>query len=82
MASASLQNRPLGISLKIRFDTSTLPYLVQWKNMGPGDYVLGLEPCNTPGKNRKLLRETNTLPVMEPGESRTHRVEVILDDKF
>jgi galactose mutarotase-like enzyme len=82
MASASLQNRALGISLKIRFDTSTLPYLVQWKNMGPGDYVLGLEPCNTPGKNRKLLRETNMLPVMEPGESRTHRVEVILDDKF
>ncbi|HLN55886.1 MAG TPA: aldose 1-epimerase family protein [Bacteroidales bacterium] len=82
MASATLQNKGLGISLQIRFDTSTLPYLVQWKNMGQGDYVLGLEPCNTPGKNRKLLRESNMLPVLGPGESRTLRVEVILNDKF
>lgn len=82
MASVTLLNKGLGISLQIRFDTSTLPYLVQWKNMGQGDYVLGLEPCNTPGKNRKLLRESKMLPVLGPGESRTHRVEVILDDKF
>jgi galactose mutarotase-like enzyme len=80
MTSAKLQNRSLGISLTIRFDTSTLPYMVQWKNMGQGDYVLGLEPCNTPGKNRKLLRESNMLPVLNPGESRTHRIEVLLDE--
>lgn len=81
-ASATLQNRKPGISLGIRFKTDTLPYLVQWKNMGQGDYVLGLEPCNTPGKNRKLLRESNMLPVLEPGESRVHQIEVIVEDKF
>jgi hypothetical protein len=30
--------------------------------VGKGEYVLGLEPCNVPGKNRKVLRKENILP--------------------
>ncbi len=77
---AILQNRKLGIALSIRFDTATLPYLIEWKMMGQGEYVLGLEPSNVPGKNRKLLREENILPFLKPGEVTTNSIEIQLND--
>lgn len=80
MATVTLQNKKLGISLKIRFNTARLPYLVQWKMMGQGDYVLGLEPSNAPGRNRKLLREENMLPELKPGESKVNKIEIILEE--
>jgi hypothetical protein len=80
MATVALQNKKLGISLKICFNTASLPYLVQWKMMGQGDYVLGLEPSNAPGKNRKLLREENMLPELKPGECKVNTIEVILEE--
>jgi galactose mutarotase-like enzyme len=75
-ASVSLQNRQTGITLTITFDAARLPYLTQWKMMGQGDYVLGLEPCNVPATNRKAMREANMLPVLQPGESVTNTIRV------
>lgn len=80
MADVVLKNRKVGVSLKIRFNAASLPYLVQWKMMGEGDYVLGLEPSNSPGRNRKLLREENLLPELQPGESVVNKIEVILEE--
>lgn len=77
-ASASLQNKKMGIKLAISFNTGTLPYLTQWKMMGKGEYVLGLEPCNVPPKNRKTLREEGLLPYLSPGESTVNNIEVAL----
>jgi hypothetical protein len=79
-ATVSLQNKKLGISLDIRFKTAQLPYLTQWKMMGMGEYVLGIEPCNTPAKNRKALREEGMLPNLDPGESVTNIIKVELSD--
>ena len=79
-AVATLKNRKLGIALTIKFNTVRLPYLIQWKMMGMGEYVLGLEPSNTPGKNRKALKEENVLPHLQPGESVTNSIEVLLSD--
>ncbi len=76
----SLQNRKAGISLTIRFNTSQLPYLTEWKMMGMGEYVLGLEPCNVPARNRVALKEENILPFLEAGESVINDIEVILTD--
>jgi hypothetical protein len=78
--SATLQNKKLGIALTIKFNISELPYLIQWKMMGQGEYVLGLEPSNVPLKNRKELRDENKLPYIQPGESVTNNIEVILTD--
>jgi hypothetical protein len=80
MAAVELKNRKAGVSLKIRFNTDTLPYLVQWKMMGEGDYVLGLEPSNSSGRNRKQLREEHLLPELQPGESVVNKIEVILEE--
>jgi len=75
-----LKNKKLGISLSIGFDTATLPYLTQWKMMGEGDYVLGLEPSNIHLNNRKVLRELQQLPYLSPGESITNNIVVTIEE--
>jgi hypothetical protein len=78
--SVALRNKKLGIALTIKFNVTQLPYLIQWKMMGQGEYVLGLEPSNVPLKNRKELRDDSTLPFLQPGESVTNAIEVVLTD--
>jgi hypothetical protein len=53
---------------------------MEWKMMGQGEYVLGLEPANIPLNNRKELKEQNILPLLQPGESSTNTIEVILEE--
>ncbi|CAM03147.1 hypothetical protein SACE_3876 [Saccharopolyspora erythraea NRRL 2338] len=76
-AEARLLNPDLGLSLAIRFDTRRLPGLFQWKMLGAGTYVLGIEPanCRVIG-GRAAARAAGELPVLEPGESRSYAVEV------
>lgn len=76
----SLKNKKLGIVLTIKYDAVRLPYLIQWKMMGSGEYVLGLEPSNVPLKNRKVLRDENILPILQPGETTVNSIEVILSE--
>ncbi len=77
-ACAALINRELagGLGVQIRFDPKALPYLTQWKMMGQGDYVLGIEPGNVPVMNRAVLREKGLLPMLKPGEVREINVEI------
>jgi hypothetical protein len=75
-----LQNKKLGIGLGINFNINQLPLLTQWKMMGQGDYVLGLEPCNVPTWNRVVLRDKKLLPYLAPGESVTNSIEIVLSD--
>jgi hypothetical protein len=77
-AAAALINRSLldGLGLYMRFDTHTLPYLNEWKMLGEGDYVLGIEPVNTIILNRAELRKQGRLPMIEPGEVREMDVEI------
>ncbi len=77
-SQVSLLNRDLGISVTIGFNSGQLPYLTEWKMMGMGDYVLGLEPCNVPARNRVALKEDNMLPWLKPEESVTNIISVEL----
>jgi galactose mutarotase-like enzyme len=79
-ARVSLLNKKLGISLTIKYNTDQLPYFTEWKMMGMGEYVLGLEPGNVHAKNRVKLKEENILPYLRAGESVTNNIEVILSD--
>jgi hypothetical protein len=79
-AIATLKNNKLGISLSIKYRVAQLPCLGQWKMMGIGDYVLGLEPCNVMGKSRKTLKEEGILPWLKPGESVSNKIEVELSE--
>jgi len=79
-AAITLRNPTLRLSLTIRFQKATLPNLVQWKMMGEGAYVLGLEPANCWVEGRSKEREQGTLQFLQPGEQRDFRVEIAVDD--
>lgn len=66
-----------GAVLTLRFDSGDLPELYQWKQLEAGAYVLGIEPANAQAINgRSEARHNGTLPVLDPLESRTHRIEI------
>ncbi len=46
IATVRLSNRRLGLALRVTYRTAELPYLIQWKMLGQGEYVVGLEPAN------------------------------------
>lgn len=74
-AQAEVRNPALGLGLRVRFDTATLPYLWQWKQMGQGTYVLGIEPGNARVMTgRGTARERGMLPELAAGESRRYRL--------
>lgn len=71
----ALRNSRLGISLSMKFSTGTLPHLFQWKMLGSGTYVLGLEPANCPViEGRRSARESGVMPALAPGESRHYEL--------
>jgi hypothetical protein len=76
-AAVELENPNLGLGLRLTFDKATLPYLVEWKMMGEGLYVLGIEPtnCGVVG-GRAAAREQGALPYLAAGESRSYSLEV------
>ena len=74
--SVTLKNEIAGVAVSISFNVHQLPYITQWKMMGYGEYVLGIEPCNVLCKARHVLREENALPVLQPGESTTNIITV------
>jgi hypothetical protein len=67
---------PGGMGLFMKFNTSTLPFLNEWKMLGEGDYVLGIEPVNTIILNRAELKSRGRLPMLEPGEVREMELEL------
>jgi galactose mutarotase-like enzyme len=75
-ATVTLNNRKRGVGLSISFNVNQLPYLTQWKMMGNGEYVVGIEPCNSFAKSRNILRKENSLPMLQPGESTTNKIKV------
>ena len=58
-----VRNKKAGVAVSIKFSIKQLPYINQWKMMGWGEYVLGIEPSNVLCKSRKSLREENALPI-------------------
>lgn len=78
-ASAVIYNPELsegGFGVRIRYKKDTLPYLIQWKNMMKGDYVMALEPSNCYPIGRKETEEKHMLQVLGAGESVTYRLEL------
>lgn len=76
----TIRNKKVGTAVCINFNIKQLPFISQWKMMGYGEYVLGIEPCNVLCKSRKTLREENALPMLKPGESTTNVLEITVID--
>lgn len=81
-AWAALVNPDLdgGMGVYVKYDPKTLPLLVEWKMMGQGTYVMGLEPSNTYGIGMSRANSLGMLKAIEPGETIDYRVEIgVLD---
>jgi len=77
--TATLVNERLdgGLGLRLRFRKEQLPWMMEWRMMGQGTYVLGLEPANCPTiEGRVEAEEQGTLPILRSGEERRYDIEV------
>ena len=73
---AALVNRAMSFGAYVRFRKEELPRMVEWKMMGQGTYVVGLEPNNCGVSGRGLEREAGTLQFLEPGETLCTALEI------
>jgi hypothetical protein len=81
-AGMQVVNRARHLKLDVRFLKTTLPNLVEWKMMGQGTYVLGLEPANCHVTGRSHERERGTLQFLQAGEQREFWVEISINEDF
>ncbi|HOJ21123.1 MAG TPA: aldose 1-epimerase family protein [Armatimonadota bacterium] len=80
MVSAAVVNRDTdagtGFGVYVAYSRNELPYLVEWKMMGQGTYVVGMEPSNCLVGGRDQERAAGRLQFLEPGECREYRLEI------
>ena len=78
MVTAALINRALGdgFGFYIRYRQAELPKFVQWKMMGAGAYVVGMEPSNCWVGGRAQERASRELQFLEPAEQREYLLEI------
>ena len=54
---AGIYNKKLKTGVKIHINSEQLPNIIQWKNAGMGDYVMGIEPANCFPEGREKQKE-------------------------
>lgn len=69
-------NANQGLGVALRYAKSHYPIFAQWKMLGEGLYVVGLEPANCHVAGRAAERERGTLQMIEPQTTRTFHLEV------
>jgi len=68
LASMRLVNPKLGLAFNVSYRVAELPYLVQWKMMGQGEYVVGLEPANCYPEGQDKIARRGLLRQLAAGE--------------
>ncbi|MBE6367726.1 MAG: DUF4432 family protein [Lentisphaerae bacterium] len=69
LARMSIVNPESGLKVTMAYNPATLPVLNQWKQMGEGEYVTGLEPGNCYPIGQKGNAQNGMLRMIEPGET-------------
>ncbi|MDE3056490.1 MAG: aldose 1-epimerase family protein [Bacteroidota bacterium] len=75
-ASALLVNKELNLGVFVQFRKKELPRFIEWKMMGEGMYVAGMEPANCFVEGRAKERMRGTLQFLEPNERRGFLVRI------
>jgi hypothetical protein len=75
-AQARLVNPDLGLGVQLRYRQRELPELVEWKQVGQGAYVVGLEPANCRPEGRAAARQRGALVELAPGETLDYLLEI------
>ena len=68
--AVALINKKLEMGAALHFNKNQLPHFIQWKQMGEGEYVLGMEPANCLVGGRAEARKNGMLEYLKPGETR------------
>jgi len=63
-----IENPEFGPAVRLGFRKAELPSLVQWRQAGVGDYVMGLEPANCYPEGQVNMSQKGMLRHIEPGE--------------
>ena len=82
---ACLFNKNLGtdgLGPYVKFDKSQIKNMIEWKQTGEGEYVVGLEPGTWYLEGRKKARESGQLDFIEPGEIKQFEIEVGVTDSI
>lgn len=65
-----------GFGFYVKYKKEQLPQFVEWKMMGEGTYVVGMEPANCLVEGRDELRKKGTLEFLEPREKKEFELEI------
>lgn len=65
--------------IRITFPAQQLPRVAVWKQMGCGDYVMAVEPCNNWIRGQGWERENGTLQYLQGGESRRLSITLAIE---
>jgi hypothetical protein len=77
---AGIYNEARRLGIAYSFDYSALDYIVEWKSMMSGDYVLGLFAANNHGAGRAFERSNRTIKRIKPFEKvQNHLTIAVLD---
>ena len=80
LVNDNLEGEALGVYVIYKKDQ--LPNFIEWKMMGEGDYVVGMEPANCKVEGRAKEKQRGTLSTLKPGEIREFSLEVgVLEGK-
>ena len=66
----------MGIGFYIKFNKNNLPYLHEWKMIGQGEYVVGIEPANCNVYGRAIERKEGRLRSLKPDEEVQYHIEM------
>ncbi|MDD4312153.1 MAG: aldose 1-epimerase family protein [Eubacteriales bacterium] len=72
--TAGLYQPKLRLAAYLRYDTVSLPYLLEWKCLKSHDYVLAIEPANCPAVNRESDLQSGKTLLLGAYESVTYQV--------
>ncbi len=71
----TMENPHLHIGISLTWEKQQLWNFAEWKHLLPGDYVVGLEPCNNYILGVLQEEANDTLEYIEPGETRSFALE-------
>jgi hypothetical protein len=74
--TAAVLNQAAGLGVYQRYRQDQLPHHVTWRQLGPGTYVVAMEPSTNRDAGRFDARERGELIHLDPGEQRRYDLEL------
>jgi len=82
MCQYTIFNHKREIGVNVQYSGNDLPFFCEWKMLGKGEYVMGLEPMNVFLDGPKVGETGCMAPILAPGESKIYKVKLNFIDKI